>query len=152
MTTAHLTIQAAETRSSVPIVRLRGATLRHRGVTLRLHAVSLRHHKATLRHRGVIQHHRVVPPLRAHIRRPAVLPHQATLPAAALMAEETAAIRTVRRTADLNNRHRFQVKFVQKPACSQQAFYLHPRVYLAALHNSVRAAGLYPVGHRDLIR
>jgi hypothetical protein len=42
------------------------------------------------------------------------------------MAEETAAIRAVRRTADLNNRHRFQLRFVQKPAISQQAFLLCP--------------------------
>jgi hypothetical protein len=42
------------------------------------------------------------------------------------MAEETAAIRAVRRTAHVNHRHRLQLKFVQKPM-AQQASYFVPR-------------------------
>jgi hypothetical protein len=38
------------------------------------------------------------------------------------VAEETAAIRAVRRTDCVNNRHRFQLKFVQKPAIPRAGF------------------------------
>ena len=79
-------IQPAEARSSVPLTRLRG-------VTLRLHAV-------TLHLREAIRRHRIVLLLRVPIRRRAILPHQATLPAADLTVEETAAAtRAARLTA-----------------------------------------------------
>src|SRR5258708_37273289 len=68
-------IQPAEARSSVPITRLRG-------VTLRLHAVTLHLREATLLLRAAIRRHRIVLLLRVPIRRLAILPHQATLPAA----------------------------------------------------------------------
>lgn len=98
MIAARLIIQAAEARSSAPITRLRG-------VTLRLHAVTQHLREATLLLRAAIRRHRIVLLLRVPIRRLAILPHQATLPAAVrpmadLTVEETAAaIRAARLTA-----------------------------------------------------
>ena len=99
MIAARLIIQPAEARSSVPITRLRG-------VTLRLHAVTLHLREATLLLRPAIRRHRIVLLLRVPIRRLAILPHQATLPAAVraavadLTVEETAAAtRAARLTA-----------------------------------------------------
>ena len=94
MIAARLIIQPAEARSSVPITRLRG-------VTLRLHAVTLHLREATLLLRAAIRRHRIVLLLRVPIRRLAILPHQATLPAAVadLTVEEAAATRVARLTA-----------------------------------------------------
>ena len=100
MIAARLIIQTAEAPSSVPITRLRG-------VTLRLHAVTLHLREATLLLHAAIRRHRIVLLLRVPIRRLAILPHQATLPAAAVRAavadltvEETAAAtRAARLTA-----------------------------------------------------
>src|SRR6266852_2564780 len=113
MIAARLIIQPAEARSSVPITRLRGVTLRLHAVTLRLHAVTLRLHavtlhlrEATLLLRQAIRRHRIVLLLRVPIRRLAILPHQVTLPAAVRAAvadltvqETAAATRAARLTA-----------------------------------------------------
>ena len=99
MIAARLIIQPAEARSSVPITRLRG-------VTLRLHAVTLHLREATLLLRPAIRRHRIVLLLRVPIRRLAILPHQVTLPAAVRAAvadltvqETAAATRAARLTA-----------------------------------------------------
>ena len=99
MIAARLIIQPAEARSSVPITRLRG-------VTLRLQAVTLHLREATLLLRAAIRRHRIVLLLRVPIRRLATLPHQVPRPAAVraavadLTVEETAAAtRAARLTA-----------------------------------------------------
>ncbi len=101
MIAARLIIQPAEARSSVPTIT------RLRGVTLRLHAVTLHLREATLLLRAAIRRHRIVLLLRVPIRRLAILPHQAALPAAAVRAavadltvqETAAATRAARLTA-----------------------------------------------------
>lgn len=100
MIAARLIIQPAEARSSVPTIT------RLRGVTLRLHAVTLHLREATLLLRAAIRRHRIVLLLRVPIRRLAILPHQATLPAAVRAAvadltvqETAAATRAARLTA-----------------------------------------------------